>query len=218
MLLCLPRLISLIGNRYLGLLRTDTTGMGRSQWRAGSYEVTRSAREGPGAAGRSLAGQHGVRQPNIGPGRPGAGGVSPGTPPLARPGRAVPAPASRSSRVNDSAVRHCCRRSCGATPYKSSRPPEPSIRPVVLLKYHAPAGACGGGSCPARPAHAYTPLTQPAKLVSGSAISRRRPSRVTPRNASGRHLFDHRPDGMDVAPGRGPTPAEACAWESGRGR
>src|SRR5260370_1301932 len=44
---------------------TDTTGMGRSRWRAGSYQVTRSAgrREGPGAAGRSDQGQQRVRQP-----------------------------------------------------------------------------------------------------------------------------------------------------------
>jgi hypothetical protein len=41
------------------LLSADTTGMGRSRWRAGSYEVTRSAGwKGPGAAGRSIEGQH----------------------------------------------------------------------------------------------------------------------------------------------------------------
>ena len=46
--------------KILVLLSADTTGMGRSRWRAGSYQVTRSAgRGGPGAAGRSLEGQHG---------------------------------------------------------------------------------------------------------------------------------------------------------------
>jgi hypothetical protein len=43
----------------LVLLNADTTGMGRSRWRAGSYQVTRSAGwKGPGAAGRSIEGQH----------------------------------------------------------------------------------------------------------------------------------------------------------------
>jgi hypothetical protein len=62
MLLCLSRLsffILEIG-KTLDLLSADTTGMGRSWWRAGSNQVTRSAGwRGPGAAGRSLEGQHG---------------------------------------------------------------------------------------------------------------------------------------------------------------
>ena len=54
------------------LLSADTTGMGRSRRRAGSYEVTRSAGwRGSRAAGRSIGGQHGVRQPNSGLSRPG---------------------------------------------------------------------------------------------------------------------------------------------------
>ena len=40
-------------------------------WRAGSYEVTRPAGGmGPGTADESLAGQHRVRQPISGSGRP----------------------------------------------------------------------------------------------------------------------------------------------------
>ena len=59
------------------MLRADRTGMGRSLAEGrllSGHEV--SWRRGPGTAGRSLAGQHGVRQPNIGPGRPGGWGVS----------------------------------------------------------------------------------------------------------------------------------------------
>src|SRR5260370_16433496 len=46
--------------KILVLLSADTTGMGRSRWRAASYQFTRSAAwQGPGAVGRSIEGQHG---------------------------------------------------------------------------------------------------------------------------------------------------------------
>src|SRR5215467_10958368 len=59
----------------------DTTGMGRSGWGAGSYQVTRPARrgEGPGAAGRSVQGQHGCGSRYEGqavPGSCGSGAVA----------------------------------------------------------------------------------------------------------------------------------------------
>ena len=70
---CQGLLFFILGiGKILVLLSADTTGMGRSRWRAGSYQVTRSAGwKGPGAAGRSIQGQHGVRQPNSGLSRPG---------------------------------------------------------------------------------------------------------------------------------------------------
>jgi hypothetical protein len=61
MLLCLSRVLFLILEigKIEVLLSADTTGMGRSRWSAGSYQVTKSAGwGGPGAAGRSIESQH----------------------------------------------------------------------------------------------------------------------------------------------------------------
>jgi len=57
---CQGLLFFILGiGKIVVLLSADTTGMGRSRWRARSYEVTRSAGwKGPGAAGRSIEGQH----------------------------------------------------------------------------------------------------------------------------------------------------------------
>jgi hypothetical protein len=61
------------------LLRADTTGMGRSRWRAGFYQVTKfsSFGEGPGAAGGSFEGQHVCGSRLAGQAAPGVWGDQP---------------------------------------------------------------------------------------------------------------------------------------------